>query len=300
MTRALKYPKANTTAQWFEDLFPRVTMNPVSKLLLHSTETSGWPGYDGGATAPTVTYHPWLPAGQRWRQHCYLDRSARALRDPSGTAVRENQDGVVQVEIIAYCDPDLAAEYGHFIGDLPDSAYEDLGEFLAYLHIHCAVPLIRAGEWDTFPPSDSIRMSGPEYDKFRGLLGHQHASGNTHGDPGMTNAQVDRIIAVAQRIVAPGGPTTPSLPEDEVTPAQMTELKEHISDEVQRYAFWTQIFDLTMVDEKAAAVEAYEQEYEARKAAGATDAVAKLSAANKAAAIVQPALATLKKAQKEI
>jgi hypothetical protein len=29
------------------------------------------------------------------------------------------------------------------------------------------------------------------------VLGHQHASGNTHGDPIMTNAQVDRILAVA-------------------------------------------------------------------------------------------------------
>jgi hypothetical protein len=29
------------------------------------------------------------------------------------------------------------------------------------------------------------------------VLGHQQASGNTHGDPGMTNAQVDRILAVA-------------------------------------------------------------------------------------------------------
>jgi hypothetical protein len=226
MTRALKYPKANTTAQWFEDKFPRVTMNPVSKLLLHTTESGkGWPGYDSGAVAPTITYNPWLPASQRWRQHCYLDRSARSLRDPSNTVVRENQDGVVQVEICCYCDPVLGKARGYFVGDLPDHAYEDLGEFLAYLHTHCAVPLIRAGEWDTFPPSDSIRMDGPEYDKFRGLLGHQHASGNTHGDPGMTNAQVDRILAVAHRLTAP---STPSLPEDKVTPTDIAAIADAV------------------------------------------------------------------------
>lgn len=213
MTRARKYPKANTTAQWWEEKFSRTTMNPVSKLLLHSTETAGWPGYDSGKSAPTITYNPWVAAGQRWRQHNYIDRSARALRDPSGTAVRENQDGVVQVEIIGYCDPKLAAKYGHGIADLPAHAYEDLGHFLAFLHTEWAVPLVRAGEWDTYPPSDSIRMSGPEYDRFRGMLGHQHASGNTHGDPGMTNAQVDRIIAVAKRIVSGASPTpTPPKP----------------------------------------------------------------------------------------
>jgi len=212
MARARKYPPANTTAQWFEDEFSRTTMNPVSKLLLHTTETASWPGYSGGASAPTLTYHPWVPAGQRWRQHCYLDRSARALRDPSGTAVRENQDGVVQVEIICYCDPKLYAKYGKGVNKLPDSFYEDMGAFLAFLHTEYAVPLVRAPRWDTFPPSDSIRMSGPEYDAFRGVLGHQHASGNTHGDPGMTNAQVDRILAVAKRLTTPATPKPPAKP----------------------------------------------------------------------------------------
>src|SRR3546814_7767011 len=47
--------------------------------LLHTTETTGWPGYKSGASAPTLTYHPRQRA---WRQHNYLDTSARALVDP--------------------------------------------------------------------------------------------------------------------------------------------------------------------------------------------------------------------------
>lgn len=213
MTRARRYPPANVTAQWWEDHFTRASMATIDKLLLHSTETSSWPAYDAGAKAPTATYNPWVPAGQRWRQHNWLNSSARALQDPSSTPVRENRDNVVQVEIIAYCNPESYKKYGHGINALPDSAYEDLGAFLAFLHVEWSVPLLRAGEWDTFPPSDSIRMTSAEYDHFTGMLGHQHASGNTHGDPGMTNAQVDRILAVAQRLTAP---STPSLPEDKV------------------------------------------------------------------------------------
>lgn len=221
MTRARTYSKANRTAQWFEAKFSRTTMPTIDKLLLHTTETGGWPGYDGGASAPTITYNPWLAEGQRWRQHNYLDRSARALRDPSSTVVRENQDRVVQVEIICYCDPKLYAKYGKGVNALPASFYEDMGAFLAFLHTEWGVPLVRAPRWATFPPPESIRMSGPTYDAFKGVLGHQHASGNTHGDPGMTNAQVDRILAVAKRLTAPPKPPAKPTPGGDMSAAEL-------------------------------------------------------------------------------
>lgn len=236
MARSRIYPVANRTAQWWEDKFSRTTMNPVSKLLLHTTETAGWPAYSAGASAPSLTYNPWMAASSnRWRQHNYLDRSSRALRDPSGTAVRENQDGVVQVEIVCYCDPGLYRQYGKGVNVLPDHAYEDLGNLLAFLNREWSVPLRRAPEWDTYPPSDSIRMTGPEYDAFTGVLGHQHASGNTHGDPGMTNAQVDRILTVAKRINgAPKPPaTSPPKEVDDMSAADVKAITDHI-DAVQK------------------------------------------------------------------
>lgn len=246
MTRARIYPPANRTAQWWENNFTRKTMPVVDKLLLHTTETGkSWPGYDSGASAPTVTYNPWMESpANRWRQHNYLNTSARALRDSNATAVRENQDGVVQVEIICYCDPKLAKKYGYFVGDLPDHAYEDLGHFLWFLATEWQVPLVRAGEWDLFPPSDSIRMSGPEYDAFRGLLGHQHASSNTHGDPGMTNAQVDRIITVAKRLSRAGAnPTTPEPPkEGDLTMADIKAITDRLDRMEKNQA---QFFDIT-------------------------------------------------------
>lgn len=211
MAKARLYPPANKK-QWWEDDYARTTMPGIDKLLLHTTESGkSWPSYSNGASAPTLTYNPWAAAGERWRQHNYLNTSARALRDSATTTVRENRDNVVQVEIVCYCDPKLAAKYGYFVGDLPAHAYEDLGALLAFLNKEWGVPIVAAGEWDTYPPSDSIRMSGPEYDRFKGMLGHQHASSNTHGDPGMTNAQINRIIAVAKRLTA-SKPTTPPPP----------------------------------------------------------------------------------------
>jgi hypothetical protein len=55
-------------------------------------------------------------------------------------------------------------------------------------------------------------MSSSEYDAFQGVLGHQHASGNAHGDPGALN--VPRIMAHAKAY----GTTTAPAPAP--TPAQ--------------------------------------------------------------------------------
>jgi hypothetical protein len=162
--RSIYYPPANRTAQWFGPA--NYTMSGIDKLLLHTTETSGWPGYGGGASAPTLTYH-----GQRhqWRQHFPLNGSARALRDPSGTVVRENRDNVVQVEIICYCEPGKHPN----VTELDAQALDDLGEFAAFLNKEWGTPLVLAPTWLPFPKSygnSAARMTSAEYDRFRGIL----------------------------------------------------------------------------------------------------------------------------------
>lgn len=170
------YPPANITAQ------PRPagggTFDHVEKLVLHTTETRGWPGY--GDFSPHLTYDPWQ---HLWRQHVPLTRSATTLVDGPSTAVRENRDSAIQVEIVAYCDPKLARQYGHFIDDLDDQAVRDLADLAAWLHTHGGLELALAPVWVPFPRTPH-RMSGPEYDAFRGVLGHEHVSTNQHGDPG--------------------------------------------------------------------------------------------------------------------
>jgi hypothetical protein len=195
------YPPANRTVQWFGDDFPGVRFDRVEKVLLHSTETEGWPGYGGGASAPNLTYRPLAPRGQRWRQHFRIDQSARALRDPSGTVVRENRDRVVQVEICAYTDHDLAARRGHLaIRDLEREHLEDIAAFLAWMRDEWGVPLVTPAVWlpwdDSYGLDTDARMPGPEYDAFRGVLGHMHASGNTHGDP--AGLDIETVMAIAR------------------------------------------------------------------------------------------------------
>ncbi|WP_375431902.1 hypothetical protein [uncultured Friedmanniella sp.] len=193
------YPPADLRSQWFGE--GAITMPRIDKLVLHTTESAGgWPGYQGGAITPTLTYEPWRHA---WRQHLPVNGSARALVDGSGTAVRENRDNVAQLEISCYCDP-RHADSGRFVTDLDDQALHDLGAFVGWLHEHWELPLALAPAWLPYPQSagaSPVRMSGPEYDRFRGVLGHQHVSINDHGDPGALN--VEQILAYA------GGQPTP-------------------------------------------------------------------------------------------
>lgn len=203
MAKSRYYPKANRTAQWFGN--GNYTMSTVSKLLWHTTETAGgWPGYGGGANAPTLTYDPWK---HQWRQHFPLNGSARALSDPGSTAVQENRDSIVQVEISCYCDPNYAKRYGYGVNDLDSEALDDLADFVVFLHKEWDLPLRNAPKWLPYPQSygnSSVRMTSSEFDSFTGIVGHQHASGNDHGDPGSLN--VAEILKRAKNKVAPAVP----------------------------------------------------------------------------------------------
>lgn len=205
---------ANVSAQWYEDNFPGSTFPRVDKFLLHSTETESWPGYKGGASAPNATYNP---RARAIRQHFSNNRSSRALRDPSGTAVRENRDNVFQLEIIAYSDARLAATVdGLWIGDLTDSHFTDLANIAIQLHQDWGLPLTSTVGWNEGgkTPARGVRLSGPGYDAYRGILAHMHVSGNEHWDVG--GFRWSRMKAkIAQLVTSPPPPQ-----EDDVTPAE--------------------------------------------------------------------------------
>ncbi len=228
---AVFYPPADRSTQWFSGTYPGSPFGPIiEKIVLHTTETGTWPGYAGGASAPNLTYDP---RSHRWRQHFRLDRSARALRDPSSTLVRENRDNVAQIEIICTCDAAFARKYGYLhVTQLDDRALRDLGAFIRFMHDHWGTPLTAATIWLPYPSSygnTTARMSGPTYDAYRGVLGHMHCSGNVHGDPGTIN--IARIMAYARG-------TTPQPQEvDDVTPQEMLAAK--ISSGDARVNGWT-------------------------------------------------------------
>ncbi len=199
------YPPADAKSAWYADDFSSATFTTVEKILLHTTEGMGWPGYRDGAVAPNLTY--W-PAQRKWKQHFPLNRSARALCDDPSTAVRENRDNVVQVEIIAACDPRVYRKYSKVTPakGLSPEAIGDLGEFLAFMHEQYGTRLVAAPRWLPYDASagrSPVRMTGRQYDAFRGVLGHMHVSGNVHGDPG--DLPIADIIRAANRAARPQG-----------------------------------------------------------------------------------------------
>ena len=94
MTGAIFYPPADRTTQWFG---PSNATVPPNKILWHTMETLGWPGYNNGGAAPNLGYDPW---GHIWRQHFPLNGTSRALAN-GADGYATNRKGVCQVEIAA-------------------------------------------------------------------------------------------------------------------------------------------------------------------------------------------------------
>lgn len=213
MPKALYLPGANRTAHWHAPKFDGRIFTMLEKILLHSTETpktSGCPGYNYGKASPTLTINPW-PGYQRAWQHFPLTESARALVNPTSTAVSENKDNVCQIEIIGYSDKGLGVPRGCYLPDLPDAGLDYLADALAFIAREWDVPNVWASPWPAYPASygnSPARMSSAEYDRFRGFLGHLHASGNTHGDP-----TID-VAGLKARIAGRLGPRTVLRPGD--------------------------------------------------------------------------------------
>jgi hypothetical protein len=177
-------------------------MLSVDKLLLHTAESAGWPAYP--SFEPMLTFNPWLPRGKRWRHH--VPSNGSASTPANAAAYRTNRANVCQIEIVAYCDPTRKASSA-WIGNISDDAYRELGEFLACINREWEVPLKIYPDCKPYPSSygisNGIRMSAAEFDTFKGVCGHQHAPGNTHGDSGALDVQA---VLKAAREIAGGVP----------------------------------------------------------------------------------------------
>ena len=199
------YPPANRTVQDFDPGSFR--MPGVNKLLLHTTETSGWPAYGGANGNPTLTYNPW---SHEWRQHIPI--LARATTLQNAGSFQTNRDSVVQVEIVAYCDQATANKYGHNVNDIDDLALQELGEFAAWLHTEYGLKLASSVDWKAYAASygsgNGVRLSVSHFEAYRGILGHQHAPGNVHGDPG--SLDVAKIVHYAKRAAGTSTPKPPT------------------------------------------------------------------------------------------
>ncbi len=155
------------------------------RVVLHTTETAGVPGYGGGASAPHITY---VPATRTWVQHTDFNTAARALRNPAG-GVQTNRANSLQVEMVCYSAKSIAAQSGSriWVGDLTDAHYTDLRSFLGWCYLTFGVQPVWPNRQALSASAASVagfRMGGPEWNLFDGVCGHQHVPENTHWDPG--------------------------------------------------------------------------------------------------------------------
>lgn len=149
------------------------------KILLHTTETRGVPGYQNGALAPHVTYWPKF---RTWTQHFKFSRPSEAL-------VAFDNDMVIQVEMICYSAKNIADEVGGlWVGDLTNEQLEDVAAFCRWVMSHVPVkPYWPNKQAFSYSQANAagFRMTAGQFYIFNGVMGHQHAPpGNVHWDPG--------------------------------------------------------------------------------------------------------------------
>lgn len=196
------YPPANRTAQWYPSIAGGASFTKVDKLILHTTEGGNWFDYSGVGYGPHLTYKP---ETREWRQHIPLTKSATALRNDG--SYKTNQENCIQIEIIGY------AKNARLWSS---STIEDVGALIKWLSKYGL--LIQAPKAFTpYPPGINVKMSRETYRSARGIIGHEHVPGNSHGDPG--DPPIDLVLKAARgESIAP-----PVLPEKPETPSEPIE-----------------------------------------------------------------------------
>jgi len=211
--------------QWFADDFKGVRFEPNCGVL-HTTETTRWPGYEGGATAPNYTARPdFVEKRLAWRAHFPDEMSSRALRNLAG-GVETNTLNAVQVELVGICSPatrDLWVKHGLkqnrdfiFWPEALDWALRDLAAFIVDMHKRHGILIQGPALWLAYGRDDRApgrvpasygpspaRLTFAQWRAFLGWCGHQHVPENVHGDPGAL--PWDRIVELALDMLTPPG-----------------------------------------------------------------------------------------------
>lgn len=226
------YPAASRT-HWYQNTFGGDPMQ-VNVIVLHTTEGTTLPDYDGGATAPNLTAVPDLATEQiNWYQHFDIETSSRALVNLRG-GVQTNTLNVCQIELVGTCDPTTHKKWANtphiYWPKAPDWALAEVAAFLRWMNTNHSVPLTGPSKWPAYPSSYGTaggqRMSGAQWEAFNGICGHMHVPENDHGDPGAIDFPA--LIALAKRTSTP--------PEEDDVALTDTD-KKWISDTVRAQSF---------------------------------------------------------------
>jgi murein DD-endopeptidase MepM/ murein hydrolase activator NlpD len=206
MSRATLYPGAVSQPE-----SAGVEMSGIDIVLWHTTESAGWPSYPSFAPQLTVD-----PLKKQVRQHMPVNRAGSTLENAG--SYRTNRANVLQVEIVGYVDPKKSGS-PYYAGKWGDEEYKYLAEIAAWAYAEWGVPLSYNCTFVTYPASYGYnakqRFSVAKFDTYKGHCGHQHAPGNSHGDP--SNFDIERLLKFARENVNepedPEDPPTKPLPK---------------------------------------------------------------------------------------
>lgn len=186
---------------------------PVTKIVLHTTEGSSWPGYNGGGAAPHFTVRPGPATEENIRQHVSTTQSSKALVNKAG-GVETNNAGVVQIEYVGSCDKSYAAKHGLFFTEnATDDDLASLAAVLAWIAEAHSIPLAVDPDlsWPTTNAAYATapqRLAGSAWEAYTGVLGHTHVPENDHWDPGAF--PISRLLELAGGAAPVATPSTPS------------------------------------------------------------------------------------------
>lgn len=156
------------------------------KLLLHSTEGSTIEGaigaYRKNNSWPTLTVDC---RRRRVVRHLPDTVAARSLQNRPGGADQTNRDGSVHIQI----------EIVGFVNNRDGSMFSSREDYLWFgrevvgpLCRRNRIPIQSSVRWVAYDASYGLnapqRLSVAAWDAYSGILGHQHAPDNSHGDPG--------------------------------------------------------------------------------------------------------------------
>jgi hypothetical protein len=200
-----------TTYEWAQGNSAGPHKAPVTKFLLHTTEGSSIEGAIAAYMANNSWPHRTLDSkSKRSCGHLGFDVAARSLKNLSG-GVETNTLGVIQYEIVG--------QAAH-----PENInWEWVGAEIGPVCRQLGIPIQSSVQWvrypDSYGQSAPQRLSPSAWTGYAGILGHQHAPENDHGDPGAI--PIDTILAAAN-------------PEDTLSAAEVADIKAHVTAEVNR------------------------------------------------------------------
>lgn len=119
------------------------------------------------------------------KQHYPLSSRATALENDG--SLKTNRQAVIQVELVGSCDPKYK-DHPLYVHNWADWYLDGIALWMKWIEQVAHVPHVAAPKWTAYPDSYGLnapqRMSWDEFCNFSGWVGHEHAAGNVHGDPG--------------------------------------------------------------------------------------------------------------------